>query len=573
MPRPVQPLGTFGTITAQKKGGVYYARARYRGFDGVYRRLQASATTRQTAIDELKVKIANFVEDDPAGDLTSRSRLREAAELWLEDIVFRDKLTQQSIDGYREAVERFILPVLGDFQIRELTVGRLDRFLKSLAQRSPARARQTRTVLSQIFGLLVRHDAVATNPVAGTSPVPLTRSKVRALSIEELALVRRLIASWRTGPNVHGPKPDGQLPLIFDVILGTSARIGEAVALRVCDVDLDVRPATVTVSGTLVRRKGGGPVRQNHPKHSKRWRIVSVPGFTAEAIRQRLDVVGDSDPEQPIFCTKHGTWLSPANVRRIWRDIRNDLDGELPDGVDLTDVTRTRSARPSRPSAIEPRTAVSTWLPNSSATARQRSPRTTTSSRPNGSTPPPQRSSNNSVRGREREVWSPASLRMAAGLRPACPTPAWPIPRNVDDLGSLRYPEDDLSHTARAPGNHGLKQLVGIARSHRNERSREFVSLGVGAGVVREFDELVEPSIDGKWPRNCRGFADRRPRIVVGVKPDALTVRHCVVPPHVGASIGSCKVQSFYRSSMFLARHRESDCSSLRSDRRNAGGA
>lgn len=330
VPRRVQPLGTYGKITTERTSDAYLARTRYRDFNGRYHRLQAAGPTKSAAVDDLKSRIASFAEEAPDGDLTKRSKLTDAAEVWLDEIVLRGKLSQQSIDAYREAVDRFILPALGELRIGELTVGRLDRFCKALAKRSPSRARQARTVLSQIFALLVRHDVLATNPVAGTSPIPQTRSQVRALSVEELAHVRSLIATWRTGPDVHGPKPDGQIPLIFDVILGTSARIGEAVALRVCDVDLESTPATVTISGTLVKSKDQGRIRQNHPKHSKRWRVVSIPAFTADAIRQRLEVVGTDDPGQPIFCTKHGTWLAPGNVRRAWRDIRSDLGNELP---------------------------------------------------------------------------------------------------------------------------------------------------------------------------------------------------------------------------------------------------
>ena len=60
-----------------------------------------------------------------------------------------------------------------------------------------------------------------------------------------------------------GPKPDGQLALIFDVILGTGARIGEALAIRVCDVDLSAPTGLTRVElsleapGTVVELRAG----------------------------------------------------------------------------------------------------------------------------------------------------------------------------------------------------------------------------------------------------------------------------------------------------------------------------
>src|SRR5690606_34816563 len=52
-----------------------------------------------------------------------------------------------------------------------------------------------------------------------TTPNALTPSEVNA--------IRTAIAFWETGLSPSGPKPDGQLGAIIEVMLGTSARIGE----------------------------------------------------------------------------------------------------------------------------------------------------------------------------------------------------------------------------------------------------------------------------------------------------------------------------------------------------------
>lgn len=63
-------------------------------------------------------------------------------------------------------------------------------------------------------------------------------------------------------------------------MLGTSDRIGEALALRKCDID-DSRaaaklPMRVTVAGTLVVIKGKGVYRQPFPKTRCCWSKVRV---------------------------------------------------------------------------------------------------------------------------------------------------------------------------------------------------------------------------------------------------------------------------------------------------------
>lgn len=72
-------------------------------------------------------------------------------------------------------------------------------------------------------------------------------------------------------------------------MLGSSARIGEALALRVPDdIAVEDEIMSITISGTLVVLRGQGVVRQSYPKHSEDWRIVTLPSFSAEAIVERL---------------------------------------------------------------------------------------------------------------------------------------------------------------------------------------------------------------------------------------------------------------------------------------------
>lgn len=59
--------------------------------------------------------------------------------------------------------------------------------------------------------------------------------------------------------------------------------------------------------------------RQGHPKTSKSRRTAAVPTFTAEVVRNRLGKLTDPSPEALLFCSREGTPLSPANVRRQLR--------------------------------------------------------------------------------------------------------------------------------------------------------------------------------------------------------------------------------------------------------------
>jgi len=51
---------------------------------------------------------------------------------------------------------------------------------------------------------------------------------------------------------VSGPRPDGQVKNVIEVMLGTSDLSGEPLAVRKRDIDDTVVPMPVTVAGTLV---------------------------------------------------------------------------------------------------------------------------------------------------------------------------------------------------------------------------------------------------------------------------------------------------------------------------------
>jgi integrase len=129
-----------------------------------------------------------------------------------------------------------------------------------------------------------------------------------------------------------GPNPDGQLGQIVEVMLGTSARIGEVLAVRRCDIDVTVNPALMRIAGTVISNKGEPTFRQDHPKTDRSNRIVALPSFTAEALRQRLAVMADRSPEALVFASRNGTPLTTANVRRQLRKVLGDagIDGVHP---------------------------------------------------------------------------------------------------------------------------------------------------------------------------------------------------------------------------------------------------
>jgi integrase len=339
--RPELPVGTWGKVRTEQLGpNRFRARTRFRDYDGKTRDVEASGNTRPSAERALTVKLRDRTtpNDD---EITRDTRIEALADLWLDHKAAEDTVTPQTLTSYISILRSRIRPALGSLRIREATVGRLDKFLRNLAQDHPDAAKSAKVVLSQMFGLAVRHGAIPVNPVRETGRLRKSRRKVVALTGEDLEAVREAIRVWQEPtPGKSGPRHTGDLADIVDIMLATGARIGEVLALRWADLDLSIERPTLTISGTLVSIKEQGVVRQDWTKSDAGYRRVVLPNFAVGMLLARK-IAASENPNDAIFTTRRGTWLSPNNVRRQWRQARAeaDLDWVVPHNFRKTVAT------------------------------------------------------------------------------------------------------------------------------------------------------------------------------------------------------------------------------------------
>src|SRR5256885_584013 len=89
-PLPIGESGPIRTEPVDRNGSGkpkrYRARAYYRDFDGVTRLVEASGRTATMASQNLRLKLQTRSLAGRVGDLTSMSRLSDAADLWLSKV-------------------------------------------------------------------------------------------------------------------------------------------------------------------------------------------------------------------------------------------------------------------------------------------------------------------------------------------------------------------------------------------------------------------------------------------------------------------------------------------------------
>lgn len=136
-------------------------------------------------------------------------------------------LKRSTQSSYRANMAEHVLPALGGVKLLELSRGDAQRFVTALAGKSLAwqSVKNIWTTLSAVLTAAVEYGYLERNPARGIKLSPRGPAKIRFIPCpdEFSSLVARLTEPART---------------IALLLAGTGMRIGEAMALRVEDVDL-----------------------------------------------------------------------------------------------------------------------------------------------------------------------------------------------------------------------------------------------------------------------------------------------------------------------------------------------
>jgi integrase len=263
--RPPLPVGAYGSISflevAPKR---VRAGARFRDYDRRVRCVAAFGPSRASAERRLKESITSRNEVAGAGEITRNTRVRAPSARWLTELETTE-LAKPTRARYGDIADQFIVKGVGHLRLHELTVPAVDRLRRAVsANHGAATAKGCKSVLSGMCGLALRHGAMSTNPALGVTRITaITRKQPRALTADE----ERQLVKWLA------EEDDARRLDIDDLVsfmLGTRARIGEACALRVAQVDLSANTIEINATAT----KFG---LEERPKTRVGWRVIAVP--------------------------------------------------------------------------------------------------------------------------------------------------------------------------------------------------------------------------------------------------------------------------------------------------------
>ncbi len=257
--------------------------------------------------------------------ISPQSAFAALVEFWLGQLRAEERLDSSTVNEYERVLRNLVVPSLGAVRISAITTSMVDELLVELGTQSLNRKRKAKVVMGAMLDAAVDLGALPVNPVRGSLRISRPAPQVRSLTNTELETVRTAVRAWLTKER-SGPKSSGDIADIIEVMVGTGARIGEVLALRWADIDLEAR--VIDVNATIKTEPGNGTFR----KALARPRLVALPERAAVVLQARRRTSPDNLLDA-VFPTRNATWQQVNNVERRWRQIRREarLEWVTPD--------------------------------------------------------------------------------------------------------------------------------------------------------------------------------------------------------------------------------------------------
>ncbi|MGJ9402874.1 tyrosine-type recombinase/integrase [Arthrobacter sp. KK5.5] len=327
MSRERKPVGEIGKVVLiELDTKKWKATGRYRGRDGLLHRASAEGTSRDRATAELRrTALKRAGKSDGLGKKSPT--VKDAMAGWVEglNVVEKDAvvkpsgfITPATFRQYTHSAA-VVNALLGNVLLADLEPLVIETSLASLVDRDgssgASKARMALVVLRLTLAQTKRLRLLPDNPARDVRLPRPRRNPPEAPTVEAVELLRELI-ELRKNARMPGPVPNARLGQVVDLILGTSMRISEVMALRWADIDFEER--RLTCSGAMI--EGQGPMyRQSYGKNSKAFRTMALPDFawrSLESIRSEFD---PAPATAPVFQTRTGSFTAPSAIRRPLR--------------------------------------------------------------------------------------------------------------------------------------------------------------------------------------------------------------------------------------------------------------
>ena len=231
-----------------------------------------------------------------------------------------------TLNNYRQMLDFYILPKLGDIPIQEITSDQLEGFFRELVKSggkknsplSHGTYKSCANVLSMGLNYAVSKKKLAFNPMVNVKRLKGRTKPIIAYSMQEIKLLLNNLSTYR-------------LYAFFFLACHTGARRGELVALRWSDINFNNQ----TLSINKTRGKSWGTdYEEDTTKNENGMRAIELSSDTVEVLkahqeRQNLErmMIGNAWQDMGyIFTKEDGTPIDPARPYFIFKRAIKELN-------------------------------------------------------------------------------------------------------------------------------------------------------------------------------------------------------------------------------------------------------
>jgi len=243
-------------------------------------------------------------------DTTTRDiLLRNLLPAWLDAHCLANNLSESSRKTYATMSEK-ILSAIGDYKVGDVNPTVLDKLLTIDKEVTAITVRRYRLVKSLYADLELRGEIDRSPFVRHRGPKKPATPEAYYLEKDQ---IDELLEAVSGSPIAN----------ITKFLLASGCRIGEALALRWSDVDLDSEIPTVAIVRSLRTNEGTAVFTDGKTKNSRRGIEISAPTVQVlQAQKLTLDamaIVRDGwEDHDLVFPSSVGTPQDTKNLRKIW---------------------------------------------------------------------------------------------------------------------------------------------------------------------------------------------------------------------------------------------------------------
>ena len=222
----------------------------------------------------------------------------EIVKRWLDSLNSRGK-SRHTIKAYERALEHFEKwnkATYGDAFDPAAVIGRdiqdWKAYQQTVEKAAPATVNQRLVAVSGFFGWAVRQSIVRIDPTVDVSALRLPKQDIKSLEEKDY---RRLLRMVHAGGNLRDIA-------VVEVLGGAGLRVGELLALKVGDLEINDRSGMVTVRNG----KHGG------------YREVPLTRDVRQALKDYLkNHPGKDDLDADLWLGQRGTFQNRSTVLRV----------------------------------------------------------------------------------------------------------------------------------------------------------------------------------------------------------------------------------------------------------------